>query len=135
MTTAFQSNAFQNNAFQIDEAPVVEAVTPGGGDSTRLRRRRRGKRTWRYYWEKDKPEQILVLKPEEAVLEPVVVEALWEEQAVLNDYIIEMSVARVSRQVLAKLEEVKQHLQARVDAETARKRRRKKALFLLLGGD
>lgn len=132
MAGIFNSAIFNNAIFNTG------AVAPAGGDSTRLRRRPRGKRKWRYWWERDEPEEILVLSPEEALLDPVTVEALWEEKAHLNDYIIEMSVARVSQAVVAKLLEVNQYLQARIDVETAettRKRRRKKALFLLLGGD
>ncbi len=104
----------------------------GGGDSTRLRKRR--KRTWRYWWEKDEPEEITVLSPEQAVLPPVTVEALWEERAELNDYIVEMSVAKVSQRVMDKLAEVQQFTQARIDAEEARQRRIKKKRMLLLGG-
>lgn len=107
--------------------------TAAGGDSTLLRKRR-GKRNWRYWWEKDEPEEVLVLSPEQAVLPPVNVEALWEERAVLNDYIIEMSVAKVSQRVMDKLAEVQQFTQARIDAETARQRRIKKKRMLLLGG-
>ena len=107
---------------------------PAGGDSTRLRKRRPKKRNWRYWWEKDEPEEVLVLKPEEAVLSPVKVEALWEEQAALNEYIVEMSVAKVSQRVMDKLAEVSQFTQARIDAENARQRRIKKKRMLLLGG-
>lgn len=112
-----------------------EGVAQGGGDSTRLRKRR--KRTWRYWWEKDEPkeiEEITVLSPEQAILPPVTVEALWEERAVLNDYIVEMSVAKVSQRVMDKLAEVAQFTQARIDAEEARQRRIKKKRMLLLGG-
>lgn len=108
-------------------------VDTGGGDSTRLRPRRRRAKL-RYWWEKDEPEEVLALKPEEALLEPVKVEALWEEQAVLNEYIVEMSVAKVPQRVMDKLHEVAQFTQARIDAETARQRRIKKKRMLLLGG-
>ncbi len=107
----------------------------GGGDSTRLRKRRiPKKRNWRYWWEKDDEEEILVLSPEQAVLDPVTVQALWEEQAELNNYIIEMSVAKASQRVMDKLAEVAQFTQARIDAETARQKRIKKKRMLLLGG-
>jgi len=113
-----------------------EGVAQGGGDSTRLRRRRR-KRTWRYWWEKEDPsevEEITVLTPAQALLPPATVEALWEEQAEINDYIVEMSVANVSQRVMDKLAEVQQFTQARIDAEEARQRRIKKKRMLLLGG-
>ncbi len=111
----------------------VETVV-GGGDSTRLRKRRPRKRNWRYWWEKDEDEEILVLSPEEAILDPVTVQALWEEQAALNDYIIEKTVANVSQRVMDKLNEVAQFTQDRLDAETARQKRIKKKRMLLLGG-
>lgn len=126
--TNFFGGAFFGGGFF---GPGVE--TAAGGDSTRLRRRR-GKRNWRYWWEKDEPEEITVLSPEEALLPPATVEALWEERAELNDYIVEMSVAKVSQRVMDKLAEVAQFTQVRIDAETARQKRIKKKRMLLLGG-
>lgn len=130
--TNFFGGAFFGGGFF---GPGVDSSVQAGGDSTRLRRRRRRtKRNWRYWWEKDEPEEVLVLSPEEAILAPVTVEALWEEQAELNDYIVEMSVAKVSQRVMDKLAEVTQFTQARIDTENARQRRIKKKRMLLLGG-
>jgi hypothetical protein len=117
------------------QPPPVVVEPPGGGDSTRLRRRRRRAKL-RYWWEKDEPDEVItVLPPAQALLEPVVVEALWEERAHLNDYIIELSATSASKRVLAKLAEVDKFLKKRIEdaeEEETRKRRRKKAVWLLL---
>lgn len=107
--------------------PPVVVIPQGGGDSTRLRRRRKGPRL-RYWWEKD--EDVLVLSPEEALQDPVTVQALWEEKATLNEYIIERSFEKASQDIISRLKQVDQYIQARIDAQ---KRRRKKAIMLLLG--
>jgi hypothetical protein len=116
-------------------------TAPAGGDSTRLKPRRRRGRI-RYWWEKDDPkeiesglEKVTVLTAEQALLDPVVVEALWEEQARLNEYIVEMSFSRSTSKLVDKLREVDQWIQARIDAENARKLRIRKKIMLLLGGD
>lgn len=110
---------------------------PGGGDSTRFRPRRGRKgRTWRYWWEKDEPTEVLVLKPEEAVLPPVTVEALWAEKADLGVYVGEMVARRAEAAVVEKLKEVDALISRRIAEveETERRRQlriRKKKMLLL----
>ena len=107
---------------------------PGGGDSTRFRpRRRKGK--LRYWWEEDEPTEVLVLPPEEAVLEPVTVEALWAEKADLGVYVGELVAQRASAAVVAKLAEVDALIARRISEaeETERRRRIRKKRMLLLG--
>ena len=114
-------------------------VDTGGGDSTRLRRRRISKnRKWRYWWEKedlkelDEIEDVVVLSKEQVLLDPVMVEKLWAERAALNDYIVDVSASEASKRVMDRLREISQYIQARIDAETARQRRIKKKRMLLL---
>jgi len=108
---------------------------PGGGDSTRFRpRRRKGK--LRYWWEEDEPTEVLVLPPEEAVLEPVTVEALWAEKADLGVYVGELVAQRASAAVVAKLAEVDAFIAGRIaeaeETERRRQRRIRKKRMLLL---
>lgn len=116
--------------------PVTPTLQPGGGDSTRFRRRSKG-RKWRYWWEEDEPTAVLVLPPEEAVLAPVTVEALWAEKADLGVYIGEAAAEHASKAVLAKLAEVDAFISKRISEvmqnDAKRLRRIKKKRMLLLG--
>src|SRR3990167_8355314 len=123
----FFSGAFFNGGFF---GPL-----PGGGDSTRFRpRRRKGK--LRYWWEEDEPTEVLVLPPEEAVLEPVTVEALWAEKADLGVYVGELVAQSASAAVVAKLAEVDAFIARRIaeaeETERRRQRRIRKKRMLLL---
>lgn len=127
--TNFFGGAFFNGGFF---GPGTET---GGGDSTRFRRRRyKGK--LRYWWEEDEPTEVLVLPPEEAVLEPVAVEALWAEKADLGVYIQEVAARRASAAVVAKLAEVDAFIARRIfeaeETERKRQRRIRKKRMLLL---
>lgn len=112
--------------------PGMLSQLPAGGDSTRwkLRRRKRGK--LRYWWETEDLEEVVALEPAEALLEPVAVEALWEEQMALRGYIEDAAASRASQRVLDKLAQVDVYLQKRMEAETTRRLRVKKKLLLLL---
>ena len=108
-------------------------ISSGGGDSTRFRRKRKG-RTWRYWWETDEPTEVLVLSPEEAVQEPVAVEDLWAEKSDLGVYIEEMVSKQAGEAVVARLSEIDAFIDKQIAAEERRQRRIRKKRMLLLNG-